>query len=175
MKDRRTIVVTAYGHDKTVDKISVGRLENDDTSMFPYKFSSDAKAYCDTINSLTLDGDSWVFAKILSENIQYPLHDLFPLKFDVLLKMNDKDVQKVLMEINFRDIALAIKDESEIIKNKIFKNISKGSAQMLKDDIKIMESMRTEDVTVAQNRIVSMIRRLEESGEIAINNRESAE
>ena len=175
MKDRRTIVVTAYGYDKTVDKISVNRLENDDTSMLPYKFSSDAKAYCDTINSLTLDRDSWGFAKILSENIQYSLHDLFPIKFDVLLEMNDKDVQKVLMKINFRDIVLTIKDESELIKNKIFKNISKGSTQMLKDDIKMMESVRTEGITIAQNRIVSVIRRLEELGEIAINNRKSAE
>jgi len=88
--------------------------------------------------------------------------------FEDILKLDDKSVQLVLREVNTQDLAVALKGASEELKQKIFNNMSKRAQQLLKDEIEFMGPVRVKDVEEAQQKIINIIRRLEEAGEIVI-------
>jgi flagellar motor switch protein FliG len=166
MGNRKNIVVTAYGHGKTIDRIAVSLFE---ISENRYSYNQDAKTYCNAINSLELKDDSWAFAKILDENSQYPLGVFLPLEFsDVIIQLDNMAVQKVLREIDSWEVARSLKDQGEAVKEKIFANVSKRAAQMLKEDLEYMGPVGKTDVKEAQEKILSIICHLESTGEIVI-------
>ncbi|MBT1247173.1 MULTISPECIES: flagellar motor switch protein FliG [unclassified Thermosipho (in: thermotogales)] len=88
--------------------------------------------------------------------------------FEDLLKLDDRSVQLVLREVDTRDLAVALKGASEELKEKIFNNMSKRAAQLLKDELEFMGPVRVKDVEEAQQKIINIVRRLEEAGEIVI-------
>ena len=167
----RDIVVTVYGHDKTIDKIAVSTFDKPDNLYGPYGYmnNSDAITYCDALNSLELNGNSWVFAKIISEYAQYTLDSFLPLKFDIIWKLDDRTIQKVLRAVDSREIAMALKGEKEAVMEKVFSNMSERVAQMVKEDMECMGSIRKIDVNKSREKIIDIIRRLEETGEIVIS------
>jgi flagellar motor switch protein FliG len=168
MGNKNDIVVTACGHDKTIDAISVNLFEAPEKDYHNSR-ELDAETYCDKINSLELKGDSWVFAKILSENKQYSPDVFIPLNFsDLILELDGRDIQKVLREIDSQELIISLKDQNETEKEKIFTNISKRAAKMLKEDMEVMGPVRMGDVREAQKNILNVIRHLDETGEIAI-------
>jgi flagellar motor switch protein FliG len=167
MSDRKGVVITTYGHNRTIDKIAVSLFEDAETGY--RNQASDAKNYCDTINALELSGDSWVFAKILSENSQYALDVFIPLRFsDVILKFDNLTIQRILRDIDNSDLARSLKDQNDMVKEKIFINMSKRAAQMLAEDIEFMGPVKISDVKETQEKILNIIRRLANSGEIVI-------
>jgi flagellar motor switch protein FliG len=168
MGNSKTIVVTAYGHDKIIDKIAVSLFEASKDDNYSYQ-GSDAKTYCDTINSLELKGDTWVFAKILSENSQYSLDVFLPLGFsDLITRLDDMSIQKILTEIDCQELAKSLKNQDETVKEKIFTNMSKRASVMLKEDIEFMGPVSATDIRETQERIVSIIHILEQTGKISI-------
>jgi hypothetical protein len=164
MGSGKDIVITAYGRGKVIEKITVSLFDSTGTSFFG---DENAEAYCDNINSLSLKGEKWISARIVSENIQYTLYEFLPFKLDSLLKFDDRTIQTILREVDGKDIIFALNYESETIKEKIFNNMSKRAAQILKEDIEYMGSLRFKDVEEAQKRILRLIRYLENTGEIA--------
>ncbi|MFN3692032.1 MAG: flagellar motor switch protein FliG [Fervidobacterium sp.] len=88
--------------------------------------------------------------------------------FEDILKLDDRSVQLVLREVNTQDLAVALKGASEELKQKIFNNMSKRAQQLLKDEIEFMGPVRVKDVEEAQQKIINIIRRLEEAGEIVV-------
>lgn len=70
--------------------------------------------------------------------------------------------------MDLKDLALALKTASEDVTNRIFKNISKRAVEMLREDMSLMGPVRLRDVEEAQQKIVNIIRQLDESGEIVI-------
>lgn len=88
--------------------------------------------------------------------------------FEDIVQLDDRAVQLVLREVDSHDLALALKGAGEQVMKKIENNISKRAAQMLKEDIEYMGPVRLRDVEDAQQRIVAVIRRLEEQGQIFI-------
>jgi len=89
--------------------------------------------------------------------------------FEDIVMLDDRSIQRVLKEIDSKDLALALKGVGEEVKQKIFKNMSARASQMLKEDMEFMGPVRVRDVEQAQQRIVSVIRRLDESGEIIVS------
>lgn len=89
--------------------------------------------------------------------------------FEDIMKMDDRSIQMVLREVDSKDLALALKGGSEEVSGKIKKNMSKRAAQMLEEDMAFLGPVRLRDVEEAQQRIVNIIRRLEETGEIIIS------
>ena len=159
MDNGKTIVVTAYGQNKSVNKIAVSSFD----------VSKDANTYCKIINSVELNGGCWIFAKILSENTQYELDVFIPLNFsDVIIKLDNRAVQKVLREVDLYEIAKSLKDQDETVKGKIFINMSKRASKMLKEDMEVMGSITINDIKETQEKILMVIRYLEEVGEIII-------
>ncbi|HEW92767.1 MAG TPA: flagellar motor switch protein FliG [Thermotogaceae bacterium] len=88
--------------------------------------------------------------------------------FEDLMKLDDRSIQVILREIDTRDLALALKGATDELKEKIFKNMSKRAAALLKDELDYMGPVRVKDVEAAQQKIVEVVRRLEEAGEIVI-------
>lgn len=88
--------------------------------------------------------------------------------FEDIIFLDDRAVQRVLREVSSRDIALALKTASEDVANVIFNNMSSRAAEALKEDIAVMGPVRLREVEEAQGRIVNIIRRLDELGEIVI-------
>ncbi|MGP1309895.1 MAG: flagellar motor switch protein FliG [Phycisphaerales bacterium] len=91
--------------------------------------------------------------------------------FEDIRMVDDRGIQGVLKEVDNDELALALKTASEELKQKIFNNMSERAAQLIKEDMEYMGPVRISDVESAQQRIVDIVRRLEDSGEIVIAGR----
>jgi flagellar motor switch protein FliG len=91
--------------------------------------------------------------------------------FEDILLVNDKGIQSVLKEIDNDVLSLALKTASQELKDKIFKNMSERAAQLIQEDMQYMGPVRVSDVEQAQQKIVDVVRRLEDAGEIIIAGR----
>ncbi|MDY5764903.1 MAG: FliG C-terminal domain-containing protein, partial [Treponema sp.] len=88
--------------------------------------------------------------------------------FEDIVMLDDRAIQKVLRDVDTQELSKALKSVDAEVQDKIFKNMSKRAAAMLKEDMEFMGPVRLKDVEEAQQRIVSTIRRLEDSGDIVI-------
>ncbi len=89
--------------------------------------------------------------------------------FEDIVLLDNRSVQRILREIDAKDLAMAMKTASEDVKNLIFRNMSKRAVELLKEDMGYMGPVRLRDVEEAQQKIVNVIRQLEDSGEIIIS------
>lgn len=88
--------------------------------------------------------------------------------FEDINLLDDGSIQKVLREVDTKELALALKGVGEQVQTRIFKNMSERAAGMLKEDMEFMGPVKLRSVEEAQQRIVGIIRRLEEAGEIIV-------
>jgi flagellar motor switch protein FliG len=95
--------------------------------------------------------------------------------FEDINNVNDKGIQSVLKEVENDELCLALKTASEALKNKILANMSSRAAESIREDMEFMGPVRISDVEAAQQRIVDIVRRLEESGDIIISGRGGAQ
>lgn len=91
--------------------------------------------------------------------------------FDDLVLLDDRGVQRLLKEVETKDLAIALKAASDEVKNKIFANVSERVAVLVKEEMEFMGPMRLSDVEAAQQRVVESVRRLEEEGQLVIAGR----
>ena len=89
--------------------------------------------------------------------------------FEDLNTLDDRGMQRVLKEVDSKDLSLALKGASEDVKGKFLKNMSKRAAQMLQDEMAFMGPVRIKDVEEAQQKIVNVVRGLEEAGELVLS------
>lgn len=94
--------------------------------------------------------------------------------FDDLILLDDRSLQRVLREVDMRDLALALKAARDELKEKIFRNMSQRAAELLREELSYLGPVRIRAVEEAQQRIVSIVRRLEEAEEIVISRGEEA-
>jgi len=91
--------------------------------------------------------------------------------FEDIIYCDDAGIQKALREIESKDLALALKAANEEVGNKVFRNMSERSREMIKEEIEFMGPVRLKNVEEAQQKIVAIIRRLEETGELVVSGR----
>ena len=89
--------------------------------------------------------------------------------FEDIMLLDDRAIQRVLRDVDNNDLAVALKGANEDVQNTIFKNLSKRLAAMIKEDMEFMGPVRMKDVEEAQQKIVGVIRKLEDSAEIVIS------
>jgi len=89
--------------------------------------------------------------------------------FEDIITLDDVAIQRILREIDAKDLSLALKGCSEEVANSIFKNQSKRAAASLKEDMEFLGPVRLMDVEKAQQKIVGTLRRLDEAGEIVLS------
>jgi flagellar motor switch protein FliG len=88
--------------------------------------------------------------------------------FEDINNLDDQSVQRVLKEVDNRELAMALKHVSDEVKKKIISNLSERAAQIIEEEIEYMGAVRLREVEDAQQRIVDIIRKLEEDGLVVI-------
>lgn len=89
--------------------------------------------------------------------------------FEDIITLDNSSIQRIVREVDMKDMALALKGSSEEVAHVIYNNMSKRAAQTLKEDIEFLGPVRLIDVEKAQQAIVAIVRRLDEAGEIVIS------
>jgi flagellar motor switch protein FliG len=95
--------------------------------------------------------------------------------FDDIIHIQEKDLQKILREIERKDLVLALKIADEGLKEKIFGNMSERAANLLKEELQYMGMVKLKEVEAAQARIIDVVKEMEENGEISLNLRGNME
>ena len=166
MNRNRKVVITTHGHDRIIDKLSVTIFEESDGY---YKADSNAAKYCRTINSMELKEGSWAYASIIDENTPFTLDLLLPYDFTgTILTLDDRALQKVFREFDSDTLMKAFKGSKDEILEKVYKNMSERRVKMFKEDSEYMGPIRLADVEEAQKKMLSVVRHLEDTGEIVI-------
>jgi flagellar motor switch protein FliG len=93
--------------------------------------------------------------------------------FDDIIHLQDRDVQRILKEIDRKDLALSLKVVDDRVQEKIFSNMSERAADLLKEELQFMGPVKLKEVEAAQGRVVDQIKRLEEQDEVTISFRGS--
>ncbi len=88
--------------------------------------------------------------------------------FEDVIHLDDRSVQQVLREVDTKELSLALKGVSEEVAEKVYRNMSKRAASMLQEEMEFMGPVRLRDVESSQQRIVNIIRQLEDQGDIII-------
>jgi len=88
--------------------------------------------------------------------------------FEDIVTLDNRSIQRVIRDVENEDLLLALKAASDEVKDVIYRNMSTRMVETFKEELKYMGPVRLRDVEEAQTRIVSVIRRLEETGEIVI-------
>jgi flagellar motor switch protein FliG len=88
--------------------------------------------------------------------------------FEDITMLDDRSIQQVLREVDTKELAVALKGTSDEVQSKIFTNMSERAAAIIKEDLEFMGPVRVKQVEEAQQKIVAVIRRLEEAGQIVV-------
>jgi flagellar motor switch protein FliG len=88
--------------------------------------------------------------------------------FDDIMEIDDRGIQRLLREVSSESLLLALKGADEAMKERIYKNMSKRAAEMLRDDLEAKGPVKLSEVEKAQKEILTAARRLSEAGEIAL-------
>ena len=124
----------------------------------------------DVMNHMDRSNEKFIFDEIgkrdaeLAEDIRKRM-----FVFEDILLLDDRAIQRVLRDVENADLELALKNTTEEVQNVIYKNLSKRLAAMIKEDMDFMGPVRMKDVEEAQQKIVAVIRKLEDAGEIVIS------
>ncbi len=117
--------------------------------------------------------DSSIESKIM-EKVKESDHELgtaiedLMFVFDNLADLDDRSIQSLLREVSSESLILALKGADEILKEKIFKNMSKRAAEMLRDDLEARGPVKVSDVEGAQKEILAIARRMADAGDISL-------
>ncbi len=89
--------------------------------------------------------------------------------FEDIVLLDDRSVQQVLREVDAKDLGVALKGSSDQVQEQIFRNMSQRAAETIKEDLEFMGPVRVKQVEEAQQKVVAVIRRLEDAGTIIIS------
>ena len=123
----------------------------------------------DVMNHMDRSNEKFIFDEIgkrdaeLAEDIRKRM-----LVFEDILGMDNRSIQRFIRDCDTRDLVYALKGANEEIRTCFFSNMSQRMAESVKSDLEITNNVRLRDVEEAQSRIVGIIRRLDEAGEIVI-------
>ena len=89
--------------------------------------------------------------------------------FEDIIQLDDRSLQMVLREVDTKELSLALKATPKEVADKVYRNMSKRAADMLREEIEFMGPVKIRDVEEAQQKVVNVIRTLEDKGEIVIS------
>ena len=135
-----------------------------------YTATGGLQAIVDILNSVDRGTEKYILETLeiedsdLAEEIRKRM-----FVFDDILQLDNRSIQRFLREVDNYQLAVALKGATEEVQNVIFSNMSKRLAEMIREDIEFMGPVRLKDVEEAQQKIVNVIRKLEDAGEIIIS------
>jgi len=127
------------------------------------------KAAAEILNFVDTSLESVIMESVnqVDEDLAERIQELM-FVFGNLVGVDDRGIQTLLREVSTESLVLALKGAEEELRDKIFKNMSKRAAEMLRDDLETKGPVRVSDVEVAQKEILAVARRLADSGEIVL-------
>jgi len=162
--DNKTIVITLYGTGNAINDFTVTLFDENRSGWN----ESNVNDYCSNINGLELKDDNWIYAFKVKENEKIKVENPRKSDFDIISTLDDRAIQKVLREVDCIELAKALKSAEKKTLKAILRNMSKRAARMLIEDMQYMGPIRSADVNEARERIVKIIRQLEDTGEITV-------
>ncbi len=128
------------------------------------------KALAEILNLVDRTTEKTIFETLEEENpdLTSEIKKLMFVFEDIIL-LEDSAIQQVLKEVDTKELGLALKGASDEVKEKIFSNMSSRAAAMIKEDMEFMGPIRLKAAEEAQQKVVNIIRNLEESGDIQIS------
>ena len=88
--------------------------------------------------------------------------------FEDIVQLEDRAIQSIMKEVDMKELATALKGTSQEVQDKVYRNMSERAVAMLKEDMEFMGPVRLRVVEESQQKIVAIIRKLEEAGEIVV-------
>jgi flagellar motor switch protein FliG len=121
------------------------------------------------LNILESSVESRIMAKIkeFNEALGNQIEELM-FVFEDLVEVDDRSMQTLLREVPSQTVALALKGADDAVKDKVFRNMSKRAAEMLKEDLEVMGPVRLSEVEAAQKEILGVARRMAEAGDLVL-------
>jgi flagellar motor switch protein FliG len=152
-----------------LNEIMEKQFSGNNTSNVKSSSVGGVKAAANILNLTEASKQTDIIAKIKEgdEKLAQQIEDLM-FVFEDLVEIDDRGIQALLREISSDSLIIALKGADETMKEKIFKNMSKRAAEMLRDDLEVRPPVRLSEVETAQKEILGVARRLSESGEIAL-------
>ena len=151
-----------------------GVLENQVETVFGQDLSAagGAKAVAEILNLTSRSVEKAILSDLEKRNpeLATEIKNLMFVFEDIVL-LDDRSVQRVLREVESKDLGLALKMSTDEVKDLIFRNMSERASNLLREELEYMGPVRVKDVEEAQLKIVEIIRNLEEDGEIIISGR----
>jgi len=132
--------------------------------------SGGVKSAADVLNLLDKDTRNTLLTRIEERNAALGAairKKVF--SFEDLVRISAVDLQRVLREVDMADLAIALKNSKETLVNAVLGSISKRAAESLKDDISMLGSVKAKDVEASQDKIIQVVRKLEEAEEISLD------
>jgi flagellar motor switch protein FliG len=114
-----------------------------------------------------IEGEVMEMIKDVDAELGQQIQDLM-FVFDNLIDVDDRGMQQLLREVSSDTLILALKGADETMREKIFSNMSKRAAEIMRDDLENKGPVRLSEVENAQKEILSIARRMADSGEIAL-------
>jgi len=159
----------------TVQPSALQELNNILEKQFSGNASSQTKAMggvkvaAEIMNNLdsSIEADLMEAIKDSDEDMGNQIQDLM-FVFDNLKDVDDRGIQSLLREVSSEILIIALKGSDEVLKEKIFKNMSKRAAELLRDDLEAKGPVRVSDVEGAQKEILAIARRMADAGEISL-------
>ncbi|MEW6413033.1 MAG: flagellar motor switch protein FliG [Candidatus Zixiibacteriota bacterium] len=155
---------------KEIEQTLEGHFER--TAGGEMSSSGGAKAIAEILNLIDTTAEKNILQSLEAEDADLAAEiKNMMFVFDDLVLLDDRSIQRLLKEIETKDIAVALKATTDEVKKKIFANVSERVAVMIQEEMEFMGPTRLSDVEAAQGRIVEAVRRLEEEGQIIISGR----
>jgi flagellar motor switch protein FliG len=135
-----------------------------------YTMAGGLSAIVDILNSVDRGTEKYIMESLevqdtdLAEQIRKRM-----FIFEDIITLDSRSIQRVIREVENGDWALALKSANEEVQKSIFVNMSKRLAEMIREDMDYMGPVRLRDVEEAQQKVVNVIRKLEDAGEIVIS------
>jgi len=165
----------------TMEKISpeiINELEGVLEALFEevgtrdLSISGGTKTVAEILNLMETSSEKAILESMEAENpeLAAEIKNLMFVFEDIVL-LDDRSIQRVLKDVETKDLAIALKAASDEVKDKIYKNVSERVGAMIQEEIEFMGPMRLSDVESGQQRIVETIRRLQDEGQIIVAGR----
>jgi len=171
--DLQAEVVTRYANMERVAPETISAVEAVLESRVDFTQSTSklggVKAAAEILNLIGTSGERTILAKIneRSPELATEIKNLM-FVFEDIVQLDDRSIQKVLKEVDNKDLALALKHVNPEVKARVLANMSERAAETISEEIEYMGPVRLKEVEVAQQQIVDTIRKLEEQGQVVV-------
>lgn len=161
----KTAPDVVYSIERVLEKRLAGSLMRN----FDEEFSGGIRALVEILNNVDRATEKNILESFSNKNPELAEEvKKLMFVFEDIVTLDDRAVQKVLQDVEIKELALALKGTSHEVREKILKNLSERAAAMLEEEMEYMGPVRLRQVEEAQQNVVSKIRALEEAGEIII-------